>query len=67
MKIYRVLCKTCGGTGYAPIPHQGYTTSNIEVCLVCNGSKTQVIYETEANDEGLEYNLKFEDCIHGLA
>jgi len=61
-----VLCKTCGGTGYI-INTTGYSsTGTTTVCPVCNGSKTQMVHETDSGSiiEGVQSgSISFTDAI----
>ena len=54
MKTYEVLCKTCNGVGFIPNPElvgpgTTSTTPLTIICLVCKGSKTQTVHETESS------------------
>ena len=48
MKSYLVLCMTCNGSGYTILQTGNISSGNTIPCPVCNGSKTQMVHETDS-------------------
>ena len=62
IRIYQIICKACGGSGYIPKPdiNETQTTTPLTiVCPACKGSGTQNVTE-QHNDNGYEHKFKFD-------